>query len=299
MPKIIIAGATGGIGRRLVKYFYEKGYNPIPLVRNIKKSNQFFPFLKIHLEWNDTNSILKELYDSEAVINLSGASIGSKRWTKKYRQIIYDSRIITTRHIVSLLNQVSKPLVLFNASAIGIYPSLENEVITENIPPGSDFLAKVCKDWENEVSFLNPRHRFIIGRFGIVLKDDDLALKRILQTYKFGFGVVFDNGENWISWIHINDLLNAIDYSIEHNLEGPINFVSPNPIKFNELVKSIGNLVKKNFIINFPSSILKIAFGEMARVILSSQKVIPQRLMSSGFSFRYPKIEEALQEIIH
>lgn len=299
MPKIIIAGATGGIGKRLVKYFFDKGNNPIPLVRSIQKSNQYFPYLKTHLEWNDTNSILKELYNSEAVINLSGSSIGSKRWTKKYRQIIYDSRILTTRRIVSLLNQVSKPLVLFNASAIGIYPSLGNEDITESTPPGTDFLAQVCKDWENEVIFLNPRHRFIIGRFGIVLKEDDLALKRILQTYKFGFGVIFDNGENWISWIHINDLLHAIDYSIEHNLEGPINFSSPNPIMFNELVKSIGNLLKKNFIISFPSVILNIAFGEMASVMLSSQRVLPQRLMSSGFTFRYSKIEEALQEIIY
>lgn len=299
MPKIIIAGATGGIGRRLVKYYYEKGYNPIPLVRCIHKSNQYFPYLKTHLEWNDTNSILTELYDSDAVINLSGASIGSKRWTKKYRKIIYYSRILTTRRMVSLLNQVNKPLVLFNTSAIGIYPSSGGEDITENTPPGTDFLAQVCKDWENEVSYLNPRHRFIVGRFGIVLKEDDLVLKRILQTYKFGFGVVFDNGENWISWIHINDLLNAIEYSIEHDLEGPINFVSTNPIKFNELVKSIGNLLKKNFIISFPKIILNIVFGEMASVILSSQRVLPRKLMSCGFTFRYSKIEEALQEIIH
>ncbi|MGQ9818842.1 MAG: TIGR01777 family oxidoreductase [Candidatus Kapaibacteriales bacterium] len=299
MPKILIAGATGGIGRRLVKYFYDKGYNPIPIARSINKSNQYFPYLKTHLEWNDANSILTELYDSDAVINLSGASIGSKRWTKKYRQVIYDSRVLTTRRIVSLLNQVSKPLVLFNASAIGIYPSLGSEDITENTPSGSGFIAEVCKDWEKEVTFLNPRHQLIIGRFGIVLKDDDLALKRILQTYKFGFGVVFDNGENWLSWIYIEDLLNAIDYSIEHNLEGPINFVSPYPIKFKELVKSIGNLLQKNFLINFPSVILKIAFGEMASVLLSSQRVLPHKLINCGFTFRYSKIEEALQEIIH
>lgn len=298
MQNIIVAGATGGIGKQLVKYLFENGYQSIPLVRNIYKSKQIFPFLQNHIEWNDTNSILSALYSSDVVFNLSGTSIGTKRWSKSYRKEIYESRVLTTRKIVSLMNQASKPLVLFNASAIGIYPSLKDEYITEETLPGDNFLAMVCRDWETEVTFLNPRHRFIIGRFGIVLKEDDLALKKILLTYKFGFGIVFDRGENWVSWIYIKDLLRSITFAIENNLEGQINFVSPNPIQYYEFIKSIGTILKKPLVINLPSSLLKLAFGEMASVLLSSQRVIPQKLNSAGYTFEYPKIENALIEII-
>lgn len=298
MKKIIVAGATGGIGKQFVKFLFENNYQPIPLVRNIKKSQDFFPFLEFHLDWYDTNSIITTLYDSFAVVNLTGSSIGAKRWTQKYRNEISNSRILTTQRIVSLLNQVNKPLQLFNASAIGFYPSLHDYEITEDTTSGTDFLANVCQNWEKEVVHLNPRHRFIIGRFGIVLKNDDLALRKILLSYKFGFGVVFDKGENWVSWIYIKDLLRAIIFTLENNLEGKINMVSPNPIRYYQLIKTIGTILKKPLIINLPSIFLKILYGDMSSVILSSQRVFPKKLNDLGFMFEYPEIQLALKDLI-
>lgn len=294
---ILVAGATGGIGKNLCYFLEQKGHFVFTLSRNKAKAMELFPFAKKHLQWNE--NWFENLPDIDAIVNLSGSTIG-KRWTKKYKVEILKSRIETTKEIVLRLNSFnSKGITLFNTSAIGIYPNCDDEVITEETSAGAHFLAQVCKDWEEEALHLKPPHRLVIGRFGLVFKKDDVALQRILMSYKFGFGVVIGNGLQWVSWIHISDLVNLIAISLENpSFEGIYNFVSPNPIRYVELIRAIGNILNKPFILAIPDYLIKIIFGEQSSVLLASQRVIPKRLLDLGFEFQFPEIEGALKTLI-
>ncbi len=294
---ILVAGASGGIGRNFCQYLHFHNHNVFTLTRNKTKTKEIIPFVIEHYQWNE--NWIANLDKFDAIVNLTGSSIG-KRWTKSYKKEIYQSRIETTKEIVSHLNSFNdKSITLFNASAIGIYPSLGNEFITEDTSPGNNFLAKVCRDWEQEALSLKNPHRIIIGRFGIVLKKDDIALQRILLSYKFGFGVVIGNGQQWISWIHIEDLMNLITMMLQNEkFNGIYNIVSPNPIQYIEWIRSIGKILKKPFLLSIPDYLIKLAFGEQSNVLLSSQRVIPKRLTELGIVFKYPEIEGAMKSLL-
>lgn len=294
---IIVAGATGGIGSRFVKFLHSKGDKVYTITRNKEKTRELFPFALGNFSWQDDWE--KLLPEVDAILNLSGATIG-KRWNKVYKKEIYSSRIDTTREIVERLNNfIGKSVTFFSTSAIGFYPDSGDDLIDERMEAGYGFLSKVCQDWENEAKKLKSPHRLVIGRFGIVLKKDDLALQRILFSYKFGFGVVIGNGSQWFSWIHIQDLLNLLYESIiNRNYEGIYNFVSPNPVKYRELIHTIGKILNKPFVMSIPEYLIKLAFGEQSDVLLASQRVIPKRLLELGFEFKFPTIELAMKEII-
>ncbi|MCX7908025.1 MAG: TIGR01777 family oxidoreductase [Ignavibacteria bacterium] len=294
---ILIAGATGGIGKRLTNFLYQKGYIISTLGRNPDNAKEMFHFSRYNFSWEDNWE--EKLPEIDAIINLSGATIG-KRWSKKYKEEIYKSRIETTRRIVEKLNNFSeKKINFFNTSAIGIYSDSNDNFLDENSEPGNGFLSKVCVDWETEALKVHSNHKLVIGRFGVVLKEDDIALKRILFSYKFGFGVVIGTGYQWFSWIHIDDLLNLIYKSItEETFSGVYNFVAPAPVRFRDFIQTIGKILNKPFILSIPDYLINLAFGEQSTILLSSQRVIPKRLMEINYEFKYPKIEEALRSII-
>lgn len=294
---ILVAGASGGIGRVFCHYLNFNKHNVFTLTRNRTKTKDIIPFAEEHYQWDENWFVNLDKFD--AIINLTGASIG-KRWTKTYKKEIYLSRVERTKEIVRHLNSFkNKSITLFNASAIGFYPSLGSEIITEEISPGNNFLSKVCRDWEHEALSLKNPHRIIIGRFGIVIKKDDIALQRILMSYKFGFGVVIGNGQQWISWIHIEDLMNILGIVLQNEkFNGIYNFVSPNPIQYIEWIRTIGKILNKPFLLSIPDYLVKLAFGEQSSVLLSSQRVIPKRLIESGIVFKFPEIEGAMKSLL-
>ncbi|MGC9077324.1 MAG: TIGR01777 family oxidoreductase [Candidatus Kapaibacteriota bacterium] len=295
--KFLVAGATGSIGSKFVQFLHSNGQEVYTLTRNPEKAQKLFPFAIGNFHWKDNwDSVLPQ---TSAILNLSGASIG-KRWTKKYKQEIYESRIVTTREIVGKLNNFTQnSITFFSTSAIGYYPDSGEEIVDEETKAGESFLAKVCVEWENEAYKLKSPHRLVVGRFGVVLKKDDLALQRILLSYRFGFGVVIGTGEQWFSWIHIEDLLNLLYTSITNEkFEGIYNFVSPNPVKFREFIREIGKILNKPFMLSVPDYLIKLAFGEQSQVLLASQRVIPKKLLDIGYQFKYSEIEKALLDII-
>lgn len=299
MLQVVIAGATGGIGQHLVPFLTGRGYRVSTIVRDTKKSKRIFPTIENHIHWSDNESIYKILSDSDVIINLSGASIGARRWTKAYKEEIYRSRIETTRLLVQKLNEIDISKTYINASAIGFYPTLGDKLIDETIGKGGSFLSSLCADWEKESLLLKNIHRLVIGRFGIVLKPSDILIKRMLASYKFGFGVVIGSGGQWFSWIHIRDLLNALLFSIENpKVQGIFNFTSPNPVVFSEIIQNIGKILNRPFVLNIPEYLIKLIFGEQSQMILSSQRVIPKRLLELGFTFEFENIEKALRSII-
>jgi uncharacterized protein (TIGR01777 family) len=299
MSQVVVAGATGGIGQYLVPFLTERGYRISTIVRDTEKSKRIFPTVANHIDWSDGASIYDVLFDSDAIINLSGASIATRRWTKAYKEEIYRSRIETTRILVQKLNEINTPKTYINASAIGFYPTLGDKLIDETIGEGGSFISSLCVDWEKEALSLKNIHRLVIGRFGVVLKPNDTLMEKMLASYKFGFGVVMGSGTQWFSWIHIRDLLNALLFSVENpKVQGTFNFTSPNPIMFSEVIQNIGKILNRPFVLNIPEYLIKLIFGEQSQVILGSQRVIPKRLLELGFTFEFENIEEALEDII-
>jgi len=220
-------------------------------------------------------------------------------WSKKYKQQIYDSRIITTRNIVNGLPE-GKSLTLINTSAAGYYGSCGDEVLDENKVAGSDFLARVCVDWEKEAFLASKKGiRVACARFGVVLGKNGGALSKMIPAYRMFVGGPLGDGKHWFPWIHIDDLVDAIDFVIHNNdIEGPINFTSPNPVQNNGFSKALASVLKRPSFFRTPAFMLRLAAGELGDLLLNSQRAVPTKLLSSGFSFRYPDLTEALKAAI-
>ncbi len=300
MPKVVVAGATGGIGTYLVPFLLEKGCVVSNIVRNIEKSKNLFPKVERHIRWSDNGAINSILSDYDVIINLSGASIGTQRWTQSYKEEICKSRVETTRALVEKLNEFVTPKTYISVSAIGFYPNFGDKIIDEATEAGDSFLAKVCVRWEEEALKLWSIHRIVIGRLGVVLKPNDIVLRRMLMSYKFGFGVVIGTGNQWFSWIHIEDLLKAFWFAIENsNVQGVFNFTAPSPVRFSEMIQNVGKILKRPFILNVPEYLVKLIFGERTQMMLSSQRVIPKRLLELDFRFEFETIDKALRNLLN
>lgn len=295
MKKIFITGGTGFIGSVLIPNLLQENYEIYILTRNYEKAKKFPSSCKIVLgnptvkgDWQKT------LEEMDIVINLAGQNIFS-RWTEEYKNKILESRIKSTQNIVSSLREGA---LLINASAIGYYGNTGDELVTEESPPGNDFLAKVCIEWEKEALKAKERNiKVIITRLGIVLGGGGM-LSKILPIFKLGLGGTLGKGNQWFSWIHIKDLVYAISFLIKHQKEGIYNFVSPKPVTNREFTKTLGKILKRPTIFPVPIFMLKVIFGELANIITFSTKVYPKNLLSIGFSFQFETIESALNNIL-
>lgn len=301
---IIIIGATGFIGEALARFFLTKNYQVKGFTRNPAKAEK----LKIKgikpVLW-DTHSLTgweKELEGADAVINLSGENIGSGRWTRQKKHKILNSRIDAGKIITGALRRLDhKPGVYIQASAVGYYGSCGDEKLEEGSPAGEDFLADVVKQWEaasDDVEDINIRR--VISRFGMVLGKDQGVLKRMLTPFRFFVGGPIGPGTQWMSWIHIDDVVQGIDFLIScQNCQGIFNFTSPNPVRNREFARTLGKVLHRPSFLAVPAFVLKTLLGEMAeQLLLSSQRALPERLKEAGFTFRFPHLVEALQDLI-
>ncbi|WP_404358075.1 TIGR01777 family oxidoreductase [Cytobacillus firmus] len=298
--RIAIAGGTGFVGSVLVKKLLDKNHELFILTRNTadKHSSKNLQYV----QWlNDDDSPEDALESIDVFINLAGESINSGRWTDERKKRILNSRITATREVLRIVSRLEeKPYTLINASAVGYYGTSLNETFTEaNSKSGTDFLAETVTRWEEEASKAEEFEvRTVFCRFGIILEKDDGALPRMALPYKLFAGGPVGTGDQWVSWIHLDDVVNGILYCIEHEqLQGPVNFTSPNPLTMKEFGKILGEVLNRPHWLPAPGFALKIALGEMSTLVLEGQKVLPEKLQALGYDFLYPDLRSALRNI--
>ncbi|HGO9404197.1 TPA: TIGR01777 family oxidoreductase [Bacillus cereus] len=296
--KIAISGGTGFIGTYLSTFFIQKGHMVYILTRN-KTTETSDPNLQ-YVQWTP-NLQTFPLSSINVVINLAGESINS-RWTKKQKKAIVNSRIQTTKGLIKQLQTLNiKPHTFINASAIGYYGTSETESFTEqHETPGDDFLANTVCSWEQEASKARSLGiRTVYARFGVVLSADGGALPKMLLPYQFYIGGTIGSGNQWLSWIHIDDVVRLIDFIIhKKEIDGPLNITAPEPIRMKEFGETIATIMKKPHWLPVPSFILHALLGEMSILVLEGQHVLPSKAIEHGYQYTFPTIDHALQNIL-
>ena len=240
----------------------------------------------------------RELADADAVVNLAGATI-FKRWTGKHKKKIYDSRVLTTRNVVEALPSGTK-LTLCSASGAGYYGSRGDDILKEDERPGHDFLAGVSMDWEKEALRASAKGaRVAVLRFGVVLGKNGGAMSKLIPAFKLFVGGPLGDGHQWFPWLHLDDLMAAMVFVLEHpEVSGPLNFCAPNPVRNRELAQTLGEVLSRPSFMPAPAFMIRLAMGEFGDVFLGSQRTIPDKLVNHGFSFQYPDIRGAIEAIV-
>ncbi|MFM8448055.1 MAG: TIGR01777 family oxidoreductase [Candidatus Nanopelagicaceae bacterium] len=291
MQRIAITGASGLIGTALVGKLKSDGYTVQRLVRRPTVSPE-------EIFWNPTNQEidLDALAGVDAVIHLAGAGVGDKRWTKKYKSEILNSRLLGTTTIANAVAQV-KPEVFISSSAIGWYGETGNRAVIESDRGGDDFLAAVCREWEAAAD-LAGTVRTVKIRTGLVLDPTGGALGRMLPLFRFGLGGKLGSGKQWWSWITLHDHLRAIEFILENKeISGPVNLTSPNPVTNQEFTSALARALRRPALFPAPAFALKAALGGFSTEILGSKKVLPGVLEDAGFNFDFPHIGPALDAL--
>jgi uncharacterized protein len=243
-----------------------------------------------------------EIDGTTAAVHLSGANLAGRRWTSSYKQEILESRVKPTHALATLLAGLRpKPSVLVCASAIGIYGSRGDELLTEASLPGSGFLPEVCLAWERATQpATDAGIRVVHLRFGVVLSPDGGALEQMLPVFRAGLGGRLGSGRQWTSWVALPDVIRAIEFALEtKSVSGAVNVVAPIPVTNLEFTRSLGHALHRPTLLRVPAFALRLAFGEMAEAtILGSERVLPARLSSLGFNFAYPELEAGLRTVL-
>jgi len=299
---VLIFGGTGFVGRNLTEELLAKGYRVYVVTRNPRTAAESLGNKVKVIEWDNISPLtsIYKLQQIDVVINLAGESIGERRWSNSVKQEILGSRIRTTSAIVTAINnRTIQPRILINASAVGYYgPCLDDE-ITEYEEAGQDFLAQVCRDWENEAyKIQNDLTRVVTIRIGVVLGNEG-ALYKMAMPFKFYMGGPLGSGNQWLSWIHIRDLTSMIRFVIERQeLTGPINATAPESVRMRDFCKILGEVLHKPSWLPVPELLLKIALGQMAEMLIHGQRAVPQKILSADFEFRFPKLKSALEDAL-
>jgi len=300
MPVAVITGATGLIGQKLTIELLRRGYTIRAVTRNVDAARVSVPLPIDWTQWNPlTEPFPQRVLDGvDCVFHLAGEPVASRRWTPERKTAIRESRRISTQRLADAIRMShTPPPVVVAASAIGYYSVDSQHDFLETDAPGSSFLSTVCSDWERPWRDLNIRT--VIIRIGIVLDTDGGALAKLLPLFRIGLGSPIGNGTQWMSWIHISDLVDLFVVSaVNPTISGTLNGVSPTPVTNNQFCRSLGNALNRPIGFPIPRWIIRFAMGEMSDVVLSSQRVVPAAPLSYGFTFKYGSLDAALTDLL-
>jgi len=294
--RALVTGATGLIGSHLVARLQR----PRVLVRDPARALRELGDVDA-VAWNAREPVAVAALDGiDTVFHLAGESLVGERLTPARKQIVRDSRVLGTRAVVDAMRAASpRPRVLVAASAIGFYGSRGDEALTEESAQGADFLAVICREWEEEALAARALGvRVVCARMGIVLARDGGALVPMRSTFRFGVGGPMGSGEQWMSWVHIDDAVGLLLHAAQESaVDGPMNVCAPTPERNARFATALGRAMHRPAWLRTPAAALRLALGEMADVILSSQSVIPAKALATGYTFRFEALDEALADL--
>jgi uncharacterized protein (TIGR01777 family) len=308
--RVVITGGSGLIGSALARDLGGAGYDTVVLSRDLRRVGTLPPGVRA-AEWDGRSGQgwSKLLDAGTAIVHLAGESIASGRWTAEKKRRIRDSRVQSGKAVLEAVRLAAAsggaPAVLLQSSAVGYYGPCGDEVVTEDHPPGKDFLADISREWEAstaEVEALGVRRAVL--RTGIVLSLKDGALPRLILPFRLGAGAPLGNGRQWFPWIHMADEVAAIRFLLEHReAGGPFNLSAPNPVTNRQLGDVLSRVVRRPnplqaLGLGVPRAVFQVALGEMAGMLLQGQRAVPRRLLDLGFTFLYPELEPALRNLV-
>jgi uncharacterized protein (TIGR01777 family) len=307
---ILMTGASGLVGTALVKTFTDEGHTIYRLTRvgGSKQSAKISGALD--LPWNPGSGEISGSLDSnsvqapanfDAIVNLAGAPVVGGRWTKERKEVLRSSRVDTTHGLVNAIAKMdTRPRVLISASAIGYYGNRDDEPVTEKSTPGTDFLADLAKDWENEaVKAEKVGVRVVLLRFGIILAKQGGALPQMMLPFRFGLGGKLGSGRQWTSWITLEDVVAIIRVALRSDSwKGPVNLVAPEAVRNSDFIRALAKVMHRPAIFAAPAFALRLAMGEMAETLLGGARVLPQVLEEHSYQFLHANVEEALKAIL-
>jgi uncharacterized protein (TIGR01777 family) len=297
---IFMTGGTGFVGTFLSRELALKGHDITILTRQERHPAPLHSRIRFLTgDPKQEGAWMAQVPEHDWVINLAGASISTK-WTDEAKRILYDSRVLTTKNLVAALAAGDRRQLFCSTSAPGYYGPRGEEELTEESAPGQDFLAKLAQDWEAEALKAQELGiRTVITRFGIVLGQGGGMLEQLVPMFRRFVGGPVGSGQQWLSWIHQQDQVRAFLFLPEHpELVGPVNFTSPNSVRNREFAKALGRALNRPAFFPTPAFMLRLVLGEFAEVVLTGQKVLPQKLLAAGFQFLYPTIDQALTHLL-
>jgi uncharacterized protein (TIGR01777 family) len=305
--RIFVTGATGLVGRRLVRRLHERGDRTVILTRRVDHARELFGSKTFVVEGDpmQPGGWMDAVADCDAVIHLAGENVFAHRWSADFKKLLHDSRILSTQHVVEALRR--RPLradgqakALVNASAIGYYGPHGDEELTEDSAPGSDFLAQLCIEWEQAARAAESSGiRVAWVRIGVVLDERGGALAKLLTPFRLFAGGPVGSGRQWMSWIHYADLVSLFLLAVDNaQARGALNGTAPNPVTNREFSKTLGRVLHRPSFVWTPALALRVALGEVADVITTGQRVLPKRALELGHSFQHPTLDAALAQIL-
>lgn len=299
--KILITGATGLIGRPLCRALTAEGHTVIALSRDPDKAGDLEAAKVFRWQAQSGPPPAEALGAIDAVVHLAGEPIAARRWTDEQKRRIRDSRVISTRHLVNGIRAASpRPAVLISSSAVGFYGDRGDERLDEDSKPGTGFMPDVCREWEAEAARASEDAiRVVVVRTGVVLARKGGALEKMLPPFKLGVGGRIGSGRQWFPWIHLDDIVEIFRYAIfSPALDGPVNGVAPAVVTNKEFTRHLARALARPALFPVPEFVLRLMFGEMADVLLGSQRVAPRRLLDSTYEFQYPELLPALADLV-
>lgn len=294
---ILITGGTGLVGRHLIPRLLELKHKVTVVTRNPEKARRIFSDRVTYWKGLAGQTHLNEI---DAVINLAGEPIADKRWTEAQKQRLCHSRWNMTQQLVDLINASDTPPEVFiSGSAIGYYGDLGEVVVNEEEPPHNEFTHKLCARWEQiACGAQSDKTRICLLRTGAVLARHGGMLAKLLPIFRLGVGGPIGDGRQYLAWIHIDDMVNAILWLLDNDLRGPFNMVSPYPVRNEQFAHALGHALHRPAIMHAPATVVRLMMGESSVLVLGGQRALPKRLEAAGFAFRWHDLEEALQDLV-